>query len=226
MRRKHQQLNNGTKDKIIDAALTLFLENGYEKTTVRMITEKSDTVTGSFYHYFSSKEDLVEASVDRFLQRYAERFANIANDETKSFMEQLHLLLNEFTDSTRFYYSKLSCNKLHWTVEYALHKKTLLSIMPSVQHMIEKALNDGRAKNILNMDTQMLSAVVLHGIEAILHAKQFDTLDEVQVSQIKKNAEDYAKLMLGIMDTAKISDCPVIFQHIDDNYGGKSDETY
>ena len=44
---------------IFDAALALFLERGYEATTMRAIAERAGVSLGSSYHYFASKEHLV-----------------------------------------------------------------------------------------------------------------------------------------------------------------------
>ena len=43
---------------IFDAALALFLERGYEATTMRAIAERAGVSLGSSYHYFASKEHL------------------------------------------------------------------------------------------------------------------------------------------------------------------------
>jgi len=48
-----------TKDKIINAAWELFMEQGYEDTTVSQIIEASQSSRGAFYHHFRSKEDLL-----------------------------------------------------------------------------------------------------------------------------------------------------------------------
>ena len=44
---------------ILEAALDLFQERGYEATTMRAIAERADVSLGSSYHYFPSKEHLV-----------------------------------------------------------------------------------------------------------------------------------------------------------------------
>ena len=44
---------------ILDAALYLFQERGYEATTMRAIAERAGVSLGSSYHYFPSKEHLV-----------------------------------------------------------------------------------------------------------------------------------------------------------------------
>src|SRR5256885_9120207 len=44
---------------IFDAALALFIERGYEATTMRAIAERAGVSLGSSYHYFPSKEHLI-----------------------------------------------------------------------------------------------------------------------------------------------------------------------
>lgn len=44
---------------ILKTAWDLFLEQGYNNTTVDTILQKCDVSRGSFYHYFESKTDLV-----------------------------------------------------------------------------------------------------------------------------------------------------------------------
>ena len=48
-----------TKSRIVSAAWELFYQNGFENTTIDDIIERSATSKGSFYHYFSSKDNLL-----------------------------------------------------------------------------------------------------------------------------------------------------------------------
>jgi len=48
-----------THQSLLDAALTLFREKGYEDTTVEEITERADVAKGTFFNYFPSKEALL-----------------------------------------------------------------------------------------------------------------------------------------------------------------------
>jgi len=58
-RNKHPE---ETREKIIDTALKLFLEKGYDETTVLDIVDNLGGLTrGAFYHHFKSKEDVLEA---------------------------------------------------------------------------------------------------------------------------------------------------------------------
>jgi AcrR family transcriptional regulator len=55
--RKQQQ----TRERLKRAAMALFLERGFEATTIDDIATKADMSRRSFFHYFASKEDVVAA---------------------------------------------------------------------------------------------------------------------------------------------------------------------
>ena len=49
---KREEKSLLSKGKIIDAAMKLFLEKGYENTTMQDIVEASGMSKGAIYHYF------------------------------------------------------------------------------------------------------------------------------------------------------------------------------
>lgn len=54
-----------TKALILNSALDLLADRGYEKTTMRAIAEKAGVSLGNAYHYFNSKEHLIQAFYQR-----------------------------------------------------------------------------------------------------------------------------------------------------------------
>lgn len=50
-----------TRERILDAALKLFRERGFDETTMRDIAASARVATGAAYYYFRSKEELVMA---------------------------------------------------------------------------------------------------------------------------------------------------------------------
>lgn len=54
------------RDELLDTALTLFLDHGYERTSVEQITSAVGVAKGTFYHYFTTKQDLLEQLVTRY----------------------------------------------------------------------------------------------------------------------------------------------------------------
>ena len=54
-----------TKALILNSALDLLQERGYEETTMRAIAKKAGVSLGNAYHYFGSKEHLIQAFYHR-----------------------------------------------------------------------------------------------------------------------------------------------------------------
>ena len=55
-----------TVERILDAAQRLFLEKGYEQTTIQDIVDQLGGLTkGAVYHHFKSKEEILDAVGDR-----------------------------------------------------------------------------------------------------------------------------------------------------------------
>ena len=58
-----------TVERILDAAQRLFLEKGYENTTIQDIVDELDGLTkGAVYHHFKSKEEIMDAVGDRMFE--------------------------------------------------------------------------------------------------------------------------------------------------------------
>ena len=58
---KKPRKSEQTRAKILETALVLFRERGYEETTMRAIAEEAGVAVGNAYYYFKSKEHLIQA---------------------------------------------------------------------------------------------------------------------------------------------------------------------
>ncbi|MYR45915.1 TetR/AcrR family transcriptional regulator [Streptomyces sp. SID5910] len=58
---RRERSKQRVRDAIYSAALALFAEQGYDRTTIDQITEHADVARGTFFNYFQRKEDLVTA---------------------------------------------------------------------------------------------------------------------------------------------------------------------
>ena len=54
-----------TRDRLIEGAVGLLHAHGYQSVGVKALCDVAGVQKGSFYHYFSSKEDLTLAALDR-----------------------------------------------------------------------------------------------------------------------------------------------------------------
>ena len=65
-----------TKERILQEALTLFSENGYDGTGVEQIAEKVGIKAPSLYKHFKGKEDILNALIDSAEEYYEESFGS------------------------------------------------------------------------------------------------------------------------------------------------------
>jgi len=60
---RHQRHRQRTRDQLIQAAVELTLEKGYEAVTVQEITDRADLGRGTFYIHFKDKEDVLWTAI-------------------------------------------------------------------------------------------------------------------------------------------------------------------
>ena len=158
-----------TREIILQAAAKVFFENGFEKTSVKMILEEAHIVTGSFYHFFSSKEALFEAVAESFLKQYAQRVESILDDETLDMHQIAEKVLEELKASAEKYYLELQGDKLHWTVQLALHEMTLQAMEEPLARALARLKESKKINSFLDADDKTLARILIKGSEAVIH---------------------------------------------------------
>ena len=68
---------NSTKDNILISSFRVFLEKGYEKATLNELVKASKVSKGAFYHYFKGKEELFDATIEKYFFEIASWKAQI-----------------------------------------------------------------------------------------------------------------------------------------------------
>jgi TetR/AcrR family transcriptional regulator, transcriptional repressor for nem operon len=78
-----------TKDLLLEAGKKTFLEKGYNNSGIEAILQTAGVPKGSFYYYFSSKEDFGLKVLDRFAECIGERQERILADSSVSPLDRL-----------------------------------------------------------------------------------------------------------------------------------------
>lgn len=69
------------RKKIIKAARQLFLEQGFDNTTIRQITQKAAISTGTLYHFYQDKEDIFFHIADETFLKVIAKSEELVPDE-------------------------------------------------------------------------------------------------------------------------------------------------
>ena len=139
-----------TRLAIEDAALALFMEQGYHATSMRQIAERADLALGGIYNHFASKEDIFAAIiVDKHPYRKVLPIVLAAKGETVEAF---------FRNAAKFVIEELSKNPEYMhlllieIVEFkGVHGKLMLrEIAPEILPIFQKLVRSRRALRTKN----------------------------------------------------------------------------
>jgi AcrR family transcriptional regulator len=93
-----------TRERILDTALDLFRQHGYEAATMRSIATAAGVSLGNSYYYFPSKEHLVQAFYERMHYTHIEECRGPLS-ERHSLRDRLRLVMGARLDVLEPYHS-------------------------------------------------------------------------------------------------------------------------
>jgi len=89
--------SEATRTLIVETALRLFQEHGYDKTTMRAIAKEAGVSVGNAYYYFSSKDQLVQGFYDRIAELHEQRVEEALATE-QDFAKRLRAVMHGWLD--------------------------------------------------------------------------------------------------------------------------------
>lgn len=82
------------KQELIDAARRLFIKNGYEETAVSDIVGDVGVAQGTFYYYFGSKDEILEAVIDKDMALLEDSVRRIVQDDRTDPLAKINAMVN------------------------------------------------------------------------------------------------------------------------------------
>lgn len=167
---KKQLRGEKTKKKILEVALNLFAQKGFNKVTVDDIVKKSNTSKGSFYQHFRTKSDIFLVrfkEVDSFYLEVYKSFPEEMDpiEKLSLFSQKLMRFLEEEMgkDLMKVIYSAaLESNEHTYFLE---SNRYLFKIM---RRLLEEAIEKGRIDEVLPLE-DALTMVTQAYMGAIYH---------------------------------------------------------
>jgi TetR/AcrR family transcriptional repressor of nem operon len=87
---------HATRDRIVEAARELFFSQGYTATGIAQISKASGARSGSLYHFFPSKEDLLIAVLEKYRDMLGPHVLQPAFDRVSDPIERLFAVLDGY----------------------------------------------------------------------------------------------------------------------------------
>lgn len=174
-----------TQNRVLDAAETLFFEQGYEATSVSNVARKAQCSIGSVYHHFKDKKAIAFALFDRMLSDF-EATANKAVAPERWEGAGIIDILRGFVAFTLINNKDRPGFKTA-ALEAVRLDPALAGSFPKQQRRLNRALQDlilARRTEIGHPDPEFASGYTLDLLIALLRARRDPDLHQSQLSKL------------------------------------------
>ncbi len=135
-----------TKDQLLQSAVRLFFEQGYNQTSIQQVVDSAKLTKGAFYHYFSSKEDVLHYIHDSYLDVELRRAEEAVSRELTA-AETLRALIEAMLDTVVTYRDRVTILARERTSLSGTHKAVVREKRDKFAEIVTSVVARGVATN-------------------------------------------------------------------------------
>lgn len=151
------------KREILLVARELFIKKGYDQTSVNDILKIVDIAKGTFYYYFSSKEEVLEAIIVDIVEEGARRGKEILKDKSIPLVNRIMFAI--MAQAPEFEGSDKIKEELHKVENAKLEQLYLKEMLKRVTPILKAPVFEGIEQKIFNTEypTECIEYTLLLG---------------------------------------------------------------
>ncbi|WP_019228089.1 TetR/AcrR family transcriptional regulator [Sedimentibacter sp. B4] len=148
---------------ILVAARELFVSKGYEQTSVNDILKIVDIAKGTFYYYFSSKDEVLEAIILDIVEEGARRAEYVLKDKSVPLVNRIMMAI--MAQTPEFEGSNEIKEEMHKVENTKLERLYLRAMLKRMTPVLEEPVQEGIERNIFHMEypTECIESILLLG---------------------------------------------------------------
>lgn len=163
------------REHIIETALQLFSQKGFEGTSIRDIAEKAAVNVAMVNYYFGSKEKLFEKIVEYKSAATRGLLDEIANNKSLTAIEKIEVVIDAYIEKlfTHRTFHRLIQQELILNQREDLQSSIVNNFIPNsliIKNIIETGIKKGEFKKI---DVDMTIATLFGVIHQVLNSRKF-----------------------------------------------------
>lgn len=140
------KLHEERRQEIIHVSQKLFIENGFEKTSIAQIAKAVGVAKGLFYYYFETKEDVLDAVIDSLCDKHIEAMNVKMRDVWHEFFSCLLILMDVYYEVHPNFNTHGNSELMDSRVVDAFHARYLERIHGSLERIVELGKQQGYMK--------------------------------------------------------------------------------
>ncbi|MGN5653109.1 TetR/AcrR family transcriptional regulator [Bacillus sp. Brlt_9] len=179
------------RKEILETAERLFITKGYTKTTVNDILKEIGIAKGTFYHYFKSKEEVMDEIIMRIIKEDVAKAKVIVSNPNIPVLEKLFRVLMEQSPKSGDVKDKM-IEQFHQPNNAEMHQKSLVQSIIHLSPVLTEVLEQGIEEGIFS------TSYPQETIELLLSSAQVifdDGLFQWKPEEMMRRAKAYIKMM-------------------------------
>lgn len=140
---------------IVNSAVILFAEKGYENSTLDEIAERAEFGKGTIYKYFENKEEIYSSIIENIFSEYYNNLRSISSKtgNLKDFLSEMTRLLFRFANENKAEFSvfvRVATNVFddYWIIKTEQIKSLDYKIKDLFKSRIQQALQNKEVKEL------------------------------------------------------------------------------
>jgi len=194
------------KEHIMEVAVTLFSEKGYEGTSIRDLAHAADVNIAMINYYFGSKEKLFVALLETKARFMREKIDSLQNDPSLSELDKINLIIdgyvNRFLSQPAFH--RVLQQELLVTNRELLHQNVIELFTKNTQDVVSIIEKGIRKKLFKKVDPQLLFASIIGTINQVMLSRSMCNIllnkeagsDPYHDPELKKRITHHIKQMV------------------------------
>ncbi|MGA5661741.1 TetR/AcrR family transcriptional regulator [Bacillus bombysepticus] len=179
------------RKEILETAERLFLTKGFTKTTVNDILKEIGIAKGTFYHYFKSKEEVMDEIIMRIIKEDVTKAKRIVSNPDIPVLDKLFKILMEQSPKSGDVKEKM-IQQFHQPNNAEMHQKSLVQSIIHLSPVLTEVLEQGIEEGIFSTPYPQET------IELLLSSAQVifdDGLFQWKPEEMMRRAKAYIKMM-------------------------------
>ncbi|MEE0680807.1 MAG: TetR family transcriptional regulator [Candidatus Gastranaerophilaceae bacterium] len=136
---------------ILDIAEHLFETKGFDNTSTNDILNEIGIARGTLYYHFKSKEEILDAIIDRLTKQLLEKAKEFVKQEDVPLSQQLTLIMLELNVSCGNFNHKI-LEQVHKPQNALMHQKIQAHLLSELTPLISTLIKEGIAQGIYQTD--------------------------------------------------------------------------
>lgn len=151
------------KREILVAARELFVRKGYEQTSVNDILRVVDIAKGTFYYYFTSKEEVLEAIILDIVEEGARKAEQILKDKSIPLINRIMMAI--MAQAPEFEGAEEIREEMHKVENAKLEQLYTKAMLKRMTPVLQEPFSEGVESGIFRMEypTECIESILLLG---------------------------------------------------------------